>query len=310
MSATMLSEEEKRIIEERVRYENEVRARYAGQPVSGGTESNGKKTYSDKLSVAEIKNVVVPQFQKAEEITEYVEKKAAVIQNLIDTNEVLEKEKRTVPTTPVLSIISAVLFFAWAFYAHYIGPTIEQYTQMPLLQKIACLPSVIGAALLEKLGTFPTDHIFIGMIVGLLIGFGLPVIVGLLLANLLRKVYTLTIKKARFSARIKANAQKAQEENTDLMEYYDRYAPELAFLPEKYQNYDAASHILELFQTFRVDSMKEAFNKYEEDLHNRHVEQGFESLHNTMMTTNALLANIAGKLDRIEQNTAETNKRL
>lgn len=303
MNATMLSEEEKRIIEERVRYENEVRARYAGQPVSGGAESNGKKTYSDKLSVAEIKNVIVPQFQKAEEITGYVEKKAAVIQNLIDTNEVLEKEKRTVPTTPVLSIISAVSFTVWAFYAYTIDPTAEQYAQMSLLQKIACLPISVVEVLFKKLDALPD-------IIIVLAALFFPAILGLLLVRLLRKIYTLTIKKARFSAKIKANAKKAQAENNDLMEYYDQYAPELAFLPEKYQNYDAASHILELFQTFRVDSMKEAFNKYEEDLHNRHVEQGFESLHNTMMTTNALLANIAGKLDRIEQNTAETNKRL
>lgn len=290
-----LTEEEKRHIEEKVKYENEIRARYAQSPASTNTDSHGKKTYADQLSKTEIRDVIIPQFAKAEQITGYIEKKARNIQCLLEENKILEKGKNDVPSGRALSIALGILMLAWCCYSYTIEPSLEAYAEMSLLQKLGCLPD----HLFRVWGIYDKSG---GII--LLMGFAVPFLLGFVLSYIIRKIYTVVVKDRKIFTRIDNNTKMAAEINMELVDCYNNHVADLTFLPEKYQNHDAASHILELFETCRVDSMKEAFNKYEEDLHNRHVEQGFETINETIMTANSLLSGLSLSVDQIRDNTS------
>lgn len=301
-----LTEEEKRHIEEKVKYENEIRARYAQSPASTNTDSHGKKTYADQLSKAEIRDVIIPQFARAEQITKTVETKATGVQDLLEKRNVLEKEMKRVPSAAIASFICCVPIIIWCILSYNVQPSFEEYTMMSSVQKIQHLPTYFVNSILASsaVSGFVDKHVFLGFLFALFLMFGIPIIVSCCLGSLLTKLYMVLFKKKKYSALIKDNTEKAATINSELMDYYNDHIADIAFLPEKYQNHDAASHILELFQTCRVDSMKEAFNKYEEDLHNRHVERGFESLNKTVMVTNSLLSDLSLSIDQIRNNTS------
>lgn len=290
-----LTEEEKRHIEERVKYENEVRARYAQSPASENTGNHGKKTYADQLSKTEIQNVIIPQFVKAEQITGHIESEADNIQSLFEENKIIEKEKHDFPHGWMLSVIFGLLLLFWCCHSYTVAPTVETYAKMTLLQKFACMPEY----LFQIWGVYDKSDGFV-----LFVGFLAPFLLGFVLGYIVKIIYAVAIKGRKLSAKIKSNVKIASEKNAALIDYYNENIHELAFLPEKYQNHDAASHILELFQTCRVDSMKEAFNKYEEDLHNRHVEHGFETLNDTITATNSILLKLKSSIDDININTS------
>lgn len=290
-----LTEEEKRHIEEKIKYENEVRARYMQSPAPERQQNNGKKTYSDKLEPQEIKNVIIPQFAKAAEITSYVEKNAAIVQALMDEDKKLREERENVPKATFVSVIFILLFLAWVICAYNADPSFEEYALMSTGQKFLYFPAFLMRKFLNVpfYVTFNAKHPFLGFWAVVFLAFVVPCILGSVISELVKALYTQTIKNKIYSDKITKNEKEAAKVNDDLMAYYDEHISELGFLPEKYQNYDAVSHVLELFQTFRVDSMKEAFNKYEEDLHNRHVEQGFQTLHTTMQQTNDMLRTVS-----------------
>lgn len=78
--------------------------------------------------------------------------------------------------------------------------------------------------------------------------------------------------------------QKQIDEITDEIRTYLKQhdCPELYSLPEQYRNYDSASFIYEVLNTGRADTLKEALNLYEQQVHVRRLENRQQQIQNSL----------------------------
>lgn len=97
-------------------------------------------------------------------------------------------------------------------------------------------------------------------------------------------------EKSDLEAKIEANHQQAENERAVAQKIFEEYTDEMAFLPVDYWYPMATEYLIKMVQSQRADSLKEALNLYDEQLHRWKVE---EANNNIMMQQQIQTAHLA-----------------
>lgn len=202
-----------------------------------------KNTFSDnimseRLSSDMIRNVVVPKLHTTLEVMNVLKENTAKLEK---KTEELHKLRQKL-------------------YQPYTNKIITGCIYIVLLNIFALQENSIGARMVQQYVADGKSEYMSGVVWYIIVPIVLTCIASAVIRGLIRNYMILP--------NVKTKVRVLQEDiialEKTINEYYQTNQELIRFLPEKYQNPQTVSYILDLFSTFRVDSMKEAFNKCEE----------------------------------------------
>ena len=237
----MLTKDEKRKIEEKEQYAaemrqkfNEVNNGYAQKPVQGTTDN----IMSERFSTEMITNVVVPRLRSILEVMNFLKENTAKLNEQSKILSDLEREKRQ----PYSNTFLTGVIFVIVYYG--------------LVLEDGAIANTMHANAIAN-GTSETLSM-------LFCSFGFPIIVTGFINMIVKSLIYNNWVLPNLNKEIEKLRKEIAELEKKVNDYYQTNQELIKFLPERYQNPQSISCILDLFITFRVDSMKEAFNKCEE----------------------------------------------
>lgn len=268
----MLTEEEKRKIEEKERYAAEMREKYSG--TNSGNTQNQRQGAADNimaehLSSDMITNVVVPRLRSVLEVMNFLKENTA---KLNEKSKELVKLKRKQNEPYKNQFLTGVIFIVVLYVISFEN----------------------NGAIAEKMIAKSVDNGASEYLAQLFWSIGLPAI----LAGIISAVVRSLIYDKFILPDIKKKIKDLQEDIMELQKTVNEYCQTnqelIKFLPERYQNPQAISFILDLFVSFRVDSMKEAFNQCEELLKYDKMVSVVQSMKSTLDNLDLLHAGNTG----------------
>lgn len=238
----MLTEEEKRKIEEKERYAAEMRKKYS-EANSGNTQNqrqgSSDNIMSEHLSSEMITNVVVPRLRSVLEVMNYLKESMAKLNEKSQELAKLKRQQRQPYKNKFLTgVIFVIVLYIFALEDN----------------------GAIAGKMVDKAVANGSSEYFAQIFWCL----GVPGIITAIVSAIARSLIYNKMILPNLQNKIKNLQEEIMELQKTVNDYCQTNQELIKFLPEKYQNPQAVSFMLDLFVTFRVDSMKEAFNQCEE----------------------------------------------
>lgn len=228
MEEYILSEEEKRHIEEKIRYEEEVKARIRQEQES----KKSNEITNDTILSPMQKQMLASTLEKAENaLRTLIVPRTQARSLLICASET----RRKAETKPKKSLLFSVLFLL----AHYWLAIATPYNRV-----------VFGIG-----GLFVKEATEDSFIIAALV---IPLIFGIVWLVLLR-ILLRKFNKASANQDATLDEQRAKELTEEAQKAFEEYKPLYFFLPEKYQNAECCGHIRDALESGRASSLKEAY---------------------------------------------------
>lgn len=255
----MLTEEEKKKIEEQEQYAAEVRRKLDGEDnldVKKSGQEFADNIMSEKLSSDMITNVVVPRLKTILEVMNFLKENTAKLNLKLKELSKLKQQLRQPYSNKLLTgIIFIVIWYLMA------------------LQDGA----IAGKMIAKSVAQGKSESL-----AGVLWNFIIPIIVTWIINMIVKSWFYNKCVLPKLQAKIRDLQEEIMELEKTVNDYYQTNQELIKFLPENYQNPQSISCILDLFATFRVDSMKEAFNKCEELIKYEHMVSVVQSMKSTL----------------------------
>ena len=238
----MLTEEEKRKIEEKERYAAEMRKKYSGAN-SGNTQNqrqgSADNIMSEHLSSEMITNVVVPRLRSVLEVMNFLKENTA---KLNEKSKELAKLKRQQSQPYKNKFLTGVIFCVVLYIV-----ALEN-------------DGAIAGKMVDKAVANGSSEYFAQLVWCL----GVPCIITGIISAIAKSLIYNKLILPNLQGKIRNLQEDIMELQKTVNDYCQTNQELIRFLPERYQNPQAVSFMLDLFASFRVDSMKEAFNQCEE----------------------------------------------
>ncbi|MBQ3601413.1 MAG: hypothetical protein II992_09485 [Lachnospiraceae bacterium] len=237
----MLTIDNKRKFDEQEPYEVEVKTKIKlnAEPQRTNTSDN---IMSERLSSDTITNVVVPKLKTLLEIVNVRNEKSKLLnkktRELSSLNQTLHHSysNKFITYSTFLIIFYVSIFENNGKFSSYLNEK-------------------VNAAIAQGNSPYFTKFVYYIII---------PFILAAIISSILKSLYFNKVVAPDLKRKISI----LNDEIADLQDFIDGYYNAnhtlMNFLPERYQTPQAVSCILNLFATFRVDSMKEAFNRCED----------------------------------------------
>ena len=264
----MLTEEEKRKIEEKIQYEEEYRKKLnenKPSPVYYEKETEPHPTdnnpYTKELSKVEITSNIIPGLRK---IHKYLNTCEDLEEQFIMADNELEKmqyKSTHVDKHPVLTVVlggiellltmfssvtnikSGIFILSVGFIWEWTNNIIESITKNT--------GAVIGLIL---------------YLIWLVVLLAIPFFVVALLIKVISIIYCKLIRSKILAKKIPQQEEIVNEMRTEYTDYVDKNIDLVKDIPERYRTTECIGKFIEYFESFRVKSFQEAFNELENEV--------------------------------------------
>lgn len=263
----MLTDEEKRKIEEKVQYEEAYRQKLNNKPGPVHHENEYKteskninNPYAKILSRSEIENNIVPGLIKIYEYLDHCDQLEEIYLNETEKLNKMEYKSKNIDKHTRMGIILGFIGFIYTLLHDAINIKAGLFTRFIMF--LWGLPYDFINNMVERSNSF---FALVLAIVWIAYYLAVPIIVVMIIIKFISLIYCKFIRSKILKKKIPAQKEIVNQRNIEFIEYVDKNMYMVKDIPEKYRTVGCIEKFIDYFKNFRVKSFQEAFNMLEEE---------------------------------------------